>query len=285
MGGAVALTMTIPEPATSARGSTAWKRVATSIVAIPFFVWALLAGSPWIFRVIVLAAAGAAAWELLTMLERGGRHGYRRLGMGLAVAVTASFLVPGAAVPALAGACALTLAAPVVTRRVPEGEPAAVTLFALTYVAWLLGHALLLHGLPDGGALVLFLLGMTWTGETAAYAVGSTLGKHPLAPRISPRKTVEGSVAQVAGSVLAALVLGAWLVPAWSVAERVGAGVLLGVMGQVGDLAESAIKRSVGTKDAGDLIPGHGGVLDRLDGLLFNTPALFYYARLIGAGS
>jgi phosphatidate cytidylyltransferase len=277
--------MTIPGPATSARGSTAWKRVATSIVAIPLLVWVLLAGSPWIFRVIVLVAAGAAAWELLTMLERGGRHGYRRLGMGLAVAVTASFLVPGAAVPALAGACALTLAVPVVTRRVPEGEPAAVTLFALTYVAWLLGHALLLHGLPDGGALVLFLLGMTWTGETAAYAVGSTLGRHPLAPRISPRKTVEGSVAQVVGSVLAALVLGAWLVPAWPVAERVGAGVLLGVMGQVGDLAESAIKRSVGTKDAGDLIPGHGGVLDRLDGLLFNTPALFYYARLIGAGS
>jgi len=142
--------MTIPGPATSARGSTAWKRVATSIVAIPLLVWVLLAGSPWIFRVIVLVAAGAAAWELLTMLERGGRHGYRRLGMGLAVAVTASFLVPGAAVPALAGACALTLAVPVVTRRVPEGEPAAVTLFALTYVAWLLGHALLLHGLGFG---------------------------------------------------------------------------------------------------------------------------------------
>ena len=281
----MALTMTMPMPDTGARGSTAWTRVATSIVAIPLFVWALLAGSPWIFRIAVLAAAGAAAWELLTMLERGGRHGYRRLGVVLAVAVTASFLVPGASVAALGAACIVTLTVPVVRGRVPEGEPAAVTLFALTYVAWLLGHALLLHGLPAGGALVLFLLGVTWTGESSAYAVGSTLGAHQIAPRISPRKTVEGSVAQIVGSALAAVVLGVWLVPGWTVPERLGAGVLLGVVGQIGDLAESVIKRSVGAKDASALIPGHGGVLDRVDGLLFNTPVLFYYARLIGAGS
>jgi phosphatidate cytidylyltransferase len=79
--------------------------------------------------------------------------------------------------------------------------------------------------------------------------------------------------------------LGAWLVPAWTLPQILGAGALLGVVGQMGDLAESVIKRSVGAKDASALIPGHGGVLDRLDGLLFNTPALFYYARLIGSGA
>jgi phosphatidate cytidylyltransferase len=272
-------------PGTGARASTAWKRVATSIVLIPLFVWIALGAPPWIFRLVVLAAAGAATWELLTMLERAGRHGYRRLGVALAVTVTASFVVPGAAVPALAAACAITLTVPLFTGRVPEGEPAAVTLFALTYVAWLLGHALLLHELRDGGALIVFLFGVTWAGESAAYAIGSTLGTHALAPQISPRKTVEGSVAQVIASALAAVMLGAWLVPAWTLPQTLGAGALLGVMGQMGDLAESAIKRSVGAKDASALIPGHGGVLDRLDGLLFNTPALFYYARLIGAGA
>jgi phosphatidate cytidylyltransferase len=168
---------------------------------------------------------------------------------------------------------------------VPEGEPAAVTIFALTYVAWLLGHALLLQAFRHGGGLIVFLVGVTWAGETAAYAIGSTLGRHKLAPRISPRKTTEGSVAQVVGSSVAAAALAAWLVPSWTLAQTLGAGVMLGVLGQVGDLAESVIKRSVGAKDASTLIPGHGGVLDRLDGLLFNTPALVYYVKLIGAGT
>jgi phosphatidate cytidylyltransferase len=283
VGEAVALTMTMPD--TGGRGRAAWTRVGTSLVLIPLFVWAVLGASPWVFQLIIVVAAGAATWELLTLLEHGGRPAYRRLGVVLALGVTASFLLPGGPVPALAAASIITLAAPLVSGRVPEGEPAAVTLLGLTYVAWLLGHALLLQGLPGGGALVLLLVGVTWVGETAAYAVGSTLGTHPLAPSISPRKTVEGSVAQIVGSAIAALALGPWLVPAWALHERVGAGVLLGVAGQMGDLAESVIKRSVGAKDASALIPGHGGVLDRLDGLLFNTPALFYYARLIGAGS
>jgi phosphatidate cytidylyltransferase len=101
-----------------------------------------------------------------------------------------------------------------------------------------------------------------------------------LAPAISPNKTVEGAAAQIAASLLGALVLAAWLLPEWSFARTLGAGLLLGIVGQVGDLAESVIKRSVGVKDTGDLIPGHGGLLDRVDGLLMNVPALYYYAAL-----
>ena len=98
---------------------------------------------------------------------------------------------------------------------------------------------------------------------------------------MSPRKTVEGAAAQVVVSVLAAMLLRAWLVPYWSVLQASLAGLLLGVVGQVGDLAESVIKRSLNTKDTGGLIPGHGGVLDRLDSLLFNVPALVYYVTLL----
>ena len=102
---------------------------------------------------------------------------------------------------------------------------------------------------------------------------GSTIGRHKLAPVVSPRKTVEGAVAQVVASVAdRRWRCGAWLLPACGLPVAPAAGALLGVIGQVGDLAESAIKRSVGTKDTGGLIPGHGGVLDRIDSLLFNLP-------------
>ncbi len=107
-------------------------------------------------------------------------------------------------------------------------------------------------------------------------------GRRRLAPEISPAKTVEGAVAQFVASVAAALALGAWLLPDWPVWRSAGAGLLLGVSGQLGDLAESAIKRSAGVKDTGGVLPGHGGILDRIDGLLFNAPTLYYYVQIGG---
>jgi phosphatidate cytidylyltransferase len=153
----------------------------------------------------------------------------------------------------------------------------AVTLLAVCYVNWLLGHTILLRALPDGLYWILLLVWITWLGETAAYAVGSLIGRHKLAPGISPGKTVEGAVAQLAASLCAALTAGAWLFPGLPLRDAFVIGIMLGVVGQIGDLVESALKRSVGTKDTGQVIPGHGGILDRIDGLLFNAPALFYY--------
>jgi phosphatidate cytidylyltransferase len=144
-------------------------------------------------------------------------------------------------------------------------------------VNWLLGHAVELHGLAGGLHWIWLLVLVTWVGETSAYFVGSMLGRRKLAPAISPKKTVEGALAQLVISPLAALAAQPWLGSTLTAAEAVGLGLVLGVVGQVGDLVESALKRSVGAKDAGQLIPGHGGILDRLDGLLFNTPVVFYY--------
>ena len=158
------------------------------------------------------------------------------------------------------------------------GGAFAVTVFGICYVNWLLGHGFWLRDLPFGKQWVLLLIWVTWLGETAAYLVGSTVGRRPLAPVISPQKTIEGAVAQFCVSVVAAVVGQAWFFAALPREHAVAVGVLLGVVGQVGDLVESALKRSVGTKDTGHLIPGHGGILDRVDSLLFNTPVLFYYA-------
>lgn len=267
----------------------ALKRVASAVVGIPLFVWMVSWGPAWLFALFVTVVGAAAAWELSRMLAQAGRPTYGRLGVAATIVLTASFAVPASRVlPALpmlvlSLALAVLLSAPLWGRGPLATEPMALTLLAVMYVGWLLGHTLLLYRLPDGADLVLLLVGVTWIGESVAYLVGSAVGRHKLAPVISPNKTVEGGVAQLVASVAGSLVLGAWLAD-WPAGRSAAAGALLGVVGQVGDLAESAMKRSVGVKDAGNLIPGHGGVLDRVDGLLFNAPAL-YFCAVLGASA
>jgi phosphatidate cytidylyltransferase len=258
------------------------KRVASAAVLLPAFVWVVVAAPSWVFPIVVVAAAARAAWELARMLEHAGRPVYKRLGVAAGAAVTASFAVPAVSNAVTALAIGLVLSAPLLRDEAPATGRTAHTLLGLMYVNWLLGHAILLHALPAGASLVLFLVGVTWIGETVAYVVGSTVGRRRLAPVISPRKTVEGAAAQLVASVAAAALLGAWLVPGCTVPWALGAGALLGVVGQVGDLAESVIKRSVSLKDTGALIPGHGGVLDRIDSLLFNAPLLYVFATTLG---
>jgi phosphatidate cytidylyltransferase len=257
-------------------GSALAKRLGSAIVLIPAVMWLTLAAPAALFDAVVIAMATAATWELGRMFERTGRATHRWLGPALAAAVTASFLLPGGPVVALTIAVVVVLSVPLWRHEPPSTERATTTLLAITYIGLLLGHGIWLRELPGGGGIVLLLMGVTWVGESAAYFVGSTLGRHKLAPVVSPNKTVEGAVAQVIASVIAALLLAAWLAPGWSVTQAAVAGTVIGVVGQIGDLSESVIKRSVGTKDTGGLIPGHGGVLDRLDSLLFNVPALYY---------
>jgi phosphatidate cytidylyltransferase len=283
----VAAVVAVTTPRAPGFSTALVKRALTAVVGIPLFVWVVVGAPRWVFALLVVALSGVAAWELMRMFERAGRPGYMRLAVVGTAAVTASFATPGLTAIVLTPivftlAVVVILSAPVWADAVPAVEPVAATLLAVTYIGWLLGYGLLLAALPDGAALVLFLVGTTWAGESAAYGVGSVLGRHSLAPTISPRKTVEGALGQLAVSIVTAIGLGAWLLPEWSVSTAIAAGALLGIVGQIGDLVESAIKRSLGAKDTGGLIPGHGGILDRLDGLLFNAPALFYYASWVG---
>jgi phosphatidate cytidylyltransferase len=264
------------------------RRLASAVVLLPVFLLIVIKAPAYLFNALVVIASATALWELTRLLELGGRPVYRVLAVVAGASVTAAFgasrMLDPFALPALVLAVAVIaiLAAPIWRGVAPATEPAAHTLLAVMYIGWLLGYGILLHTSPRGDELVLFVVGVTWVGETMAYVVGSTLGRHKLAPMISPRKTVEGAVAQVAASVLTGLALGAWLLPDCGLGVALAGGALLGVVGQVGDLAESVIKRSVGTKDAGGLIPGHGGVLDRIDSLLFNLPAFYYFSLLAG---
>ena len=135
---------------------------------------------------------------------------------------------------------------------------------------------------PLGGDWLLFLFGLLWLGDTAAMFVGKAFGKHKLAPAVSPNKTVEGFIGGVVGAVVVAVILGFWRLDMISMWQLVVIAILCSVFGQLGDLVESMWKRSLSIKDSSSLIPGHGGVLDRFDSLLFAAPVMYYAMLLIG---
>ena len=269
-----------PSEAAKPRGSAALaKRVLSTAVLLPAFVWVVAWAPAAVFVGMVTLLGALGHWEFLRMFQRAGIPVLTTVGVVGGAAVTASFALPPV-VPLAFSLVALGILVAGLARAggVPRvWEPIAITLAGVCYVNWLLGHAVELHGLAAGTSWIWLLVWVTWIGETTAYFVGSLLGRRKLAPAISPKKTVEGALAQLVISPLAALAAQPLLGSTLTAAEAVGLGLVLGVVGQVGDLVESALKRSVGAKDAGQLIPGHGGILDRLDGLLFNTPVLFYY--------
>ena len=282
----------IPRPVEAAgpsRAAALVRRLLSTLVLLPLFVWMVVEGPVWLFGAVMVLVGALGQWEFTGMFERAGVRTLRVVGLLGGTVLTASFALPiservtlTAVLFAIFGIGLLRVD---VAGRA-AWEPVAVTLFGVCYVNWLLGYTFWLRDLEHGVEWILLLVSVTWLGETAAYVVGSTLGRHKLAPSISPRKTIEGAAAQLVMSALAALGARAWFFPALSLHGALFVGLLLGVVGQAGDLIESAIKRSVGTKDTGRLIPGHGGMLDRVDSLLVNTPVLFYYAtyaRSLGA--
>ena len=263
----------------ASRTSELARRVLSTVVLLPVFVWIVVGAPAWLFTVLIVGVGMLANWEFSRMFSRAGVPVLREAGLVGGGLVTLAFVRPDRAGAALAVVILGLLVASLDGRGAGPArwQRVAITLLGVCYVNWLLGHTIALRALPDGVHWVLLLVWVTWVGETAAYTVGSLIGRHKLAPGISPGKTVEGAVAQLVFSLLAALTAGGWLFPGLRLRDAVVVGVLLGVLGQVGDLVESALKRSVGTKDTGQVIPGHGGILDRVDGLLFNAPALVYY--------
>jgi phosphatidate cytidylyltransferase len=168
------------------------------------------------------------------------------------------------------------------TRRpLVEALPAAgISSSALLLVAFPLSYAVRLHGISSAGPkLLLFALTLTWAADTFAYFAGRAFGRHPLAPHISPKKTWEGSAGSMIGSLLVAYAFSYWI--KMPLPHLLAMAVLGNIAGQMGDLLESAYKRSAGVKDSGGLLPGHGGVLDRIDALILCIPVIWYYLVLV----
>ncbi|OHB32807.1 MAG: phosphatidate cytidylyltransferase [Desulfuromonadaceae bacterium GWC2_58_13] len=154
----------------------------------------------------------------------------------------------------------------------------ALVLFGFLYLPLLLGHLSLLHGLPHGKEWIFLVLFIVMLGDSAAYFTGVNFGRRKLYPAISPNKSIEGALGGLVGSFGGALAFKYWFFPELSMGDCFLLGFGLGALGQVGDLFESMLKRSFGVKDSGTLIPGHGGILDRLDSLIFAFAPAYYYA-------
>ncbi len=158
----------------------------------------------------------------------------------------------------------------------------AATIFGVVYVALLSGYLIEIHRIEHAiPYLAAKLIGLffliIFAGDTGAYYTGRSIGRHKLAPRISPGKTIEGAVGGLVANVLVALVAHYTFFPELKIAYAIPLALVMGVLGQIGDLCESMFKRGAEAKDAGQIIPGHGGVLDRLDSLVFNAPVLYYF--------
>jgi len=160
----------------------------------------------------------------------------------------------------------------------------ALLFLGFLYLPLLLGHLAMLRALPLGREWVFLVLLLVMASDTAAYFTGVTLGKRKLYPAISPNKSVEGAIGGLVGSLAGTFLARVWFFPALDVADCLFLGAGIGVLAQLGDLFESMLKRSFGVKDSGTLIPGHGGILDRLDSLLFAFAPTYYYALCFAAG-
>jgi phosphatidate cytidylyltransferase len=262
------------------------QRVVTAIVLLPAFWATIKLAPPHLFSAVALIVIGLACWECLRMLERRGGRPFKTLGVVAALAITWSFLgLPprfGADLPLAALTMGVLLLA-MGRRTEPRAmlETATSTLFPVLFVGLGLAHLARLRVLPgeDGEDLLMLLLVCVVLGDIAAYYVGRAWGRRPLAPLLSPKKTWEGALAGLVASVLGALLAQAWFYRRLGPGHALALGVALGAAAVLGDLAESLVKRAAGVKDSSNLVPGHGGVLDRTDSLVFSAPLLFFYYR------
>ena len=285
-------------------------RVVTALVLLPLVLWLIWKGG-LAFAILIAVAAGMCALELnllpssLPAPDPAGKKSVVQeeieelelesaaiTGAGI-VSVGGAFLLPMldeislgflSAKLVLAAVLMIAFADALIFEENLARAPQRVGLAVLgvAYPGLLLSALVRLRQLERGEWWIILALTVTWLNDTGAYFAGRAFGRRKLYPRISPSKTWEGAIGGAAGSILGALIVQQfWLprLPAWG-AALVGVGAA--VLGPIGDLSESMLKRAFGAKDSGRLLPGHGGILDRIDALLFNAPFVLLCARLLG---
>ena len=270
-----------------------WRRALSVVVLVPLVILVIYWGD-WLYLLLVLIAM------LMMQVEycRLAQHFTEKLNPVMTVFLTGMFCLLAYFLPILPETVSdsvvmfsfltfvvIYVFAESIFRAKVDGELINVTLklTGILTIGWVLGyHLILLRNVESIGMHLIFLLcGTVWCSDTGAYLVGRTFGKHKLGTPVSPRKTVEGTIGGLVVGTLTSFVLSMILLKgtlSWGNAVFIG--LLLSVLGQLGDLSASLMKRTAGVKDSGDVIPGHGGFLDRCDSLIFTTPVLYYYLEL-----
>lgn len=296
---------TAPVAATSARSEHEFlKRLVVVLIGVPVVVGIVLAGGWLLGASLALLAAGGAR-EFYGLAAQRGTRPFSALGMVAAAGVVLIATMR----PRLASAAPLlwlvsislplVLAAAVVWRRTPHEQPFAAigtTVVGAMWTGGSLAFALFLRHVDRNGeapvmpmtraglgaAVLLFPMVLTWVNDSCAYMIGRSWGRHKLRPQVSPKKTVEGALAGMIGAMLAGMLYallilrGMYDLP-FGVVSGGLAGLLIAIVGQIGDLAKSVLKREAGVKDAGRIFPGHGGIIDRFDSLFFALPVTYWY--------
>ncbi len=260
-------------------------RVATVVPLIPIILWMMFAGPVWLWRVFILTAIAIGGYELMAMKVPSSRT-MRAWGSISSVLLAYPIIWMRTVEPMYAAMLIIILGA--LVWSLLQDDPLRD---ASVRVGWLLGTPVYVGGalsavavvrdFPPTGAWVLLTMVLAWGSDTAAYFVGRKFGTTKLSPRISPKKTLEGSGAGLAASVVGAVIMSFFL-PGMNAIDAIALGVLAGAAGQAGDLFVSVLKRSSGVKDSGGILPGHGGILDRVDALAFTAPATWAYGHFIG---
>ena len=252
-------------------------------MALPLLVLLLFKAPPFATVALVAIACAIGLVELFAMLAAGGIVPFRVAGILCAAVAFASLAWPEFVAAPVLPLITLVLAAAALQRAgalATSVPAAAATLFAACYVGALGGTLAALRTLPPderGAWRVTMLLAIAMSSDSFAYFAGSAFGRHKLAPRVSPGKTIEGLAGGLVGGIVAALLVRRFGLPEIPLAAAVALGIVVALFGVTGDLVESLLKRWSGVKDSGRLFPGHGGMLDRLDSLLFGAPVLYYY--------
>lgn len=266
------------------------QRVLTALVLVPLALALVFIGPKWLLTAAVALISILAAWEFIGLTEKGGAKPPKAaVAAALGVLFGVNFEVPDQTLVVFCGLCIILLA--YITFRSPVERvlfDMVSSIFAMCYTGLTLLAIPILREQPNGPSLVVFLLFNVWAGDIFAFYIGRRWGEQKLAPTISPNKTWEGAIGSVSGSLI---VTGCLLALASEMAKRdivllsfsdevwwywVMMSVGVNIAAQIGDLAESALKRSAGVKDSGTLLPGHGGILDRIDALLLAAPVLWY---------
>ncbi|MBX3204891.1 MAG: phosphatidate cytidylyltransferase [Labilithrix sp.] len=260
-------------------------RIATAVVCAPLILLLLYKGAPWGFYLLVLPVTLIAAWELFSMTHPGDRAS-QLAGVGLAATTSAAtYFADGDARVFATLLVGVPLAGPLVTLvRLGDMKTAALRACAMGFGPLFVGVpvtllAVMRRDLGDAGAgYVVLALMFAWFGDTGGYFAGRFLGRRKLYEAVSPKKTVEGAIGGLAGSVLGAVLAHVWFLPSLPLAHGIPLAVVAGALGQAGDLGESLLKRSFGVKDSGAIVPGHGGILDRVDALMLTSAVTYLYS-------
>ncbi len=259
------------------------QRIITALIALPLLILCVLYASQDQFAALIFIVSAFALHEFYRMALPETRRMEASLSVavgvlccvGLVYASNTPFHLLSMVLPCLFLALVYLFR---FQNMQSVSRDLAVSLLGLMYIPLLLSHAALMRALPAGRDWIFLVLLVVMASDTLAYFVGRKFGRHRLYEAVSPKKSIEGSLGGLVGGVIGATICKLWFFAELSSLDVIFVGIGVGVFSQLGDLIESLLKRSFGVKDSGTLIPGHGGILDRLDSLLFAFPITYYYA-------